>query len=153
MSGIRKRVVRLTAIGGLAVTVACTPIYRDHGYVPLQEDLAQVRVGVDTRETVTEKLGDPSTGGVVSEGDFYWVRSRMRTIGPLKPEVIEREIVAVSFDGGGRVANVERFGLADGRAVPISRRVTSSSTENKSFLRQLLGNLGRFSAGDLIGGG
>jgi outer membrane protein assembly factor BamE (lipoprotein component of BamABCDE complex) len=76
----------------------------------------------------------------------------MRTIGPAKPEVIEREVVAVSFDSAGRVANVERFGLEQGRVVPISRRVTSSSTANKGFLRQLLGNLGRFNAGDFIGG-
>ncbi|MGR3374794.1 outer membrane protein assembly factor BamE [Pseudooceanicola nanhaiensis] len=147
-----KRFALTAAAAVLAVGVACSPIYQDHGYVPLERELRTVQVGADTRETVKEKLGDPSTGGVVSDGDYYWVRSRMRTIGPAKPEVIEREVVAVSFDSAGRVANVERFGLEQGRVVPISRRVTSSSTANKGFLRQLLGNLGRFNAGDFIGG-
>ncbi|WP_370281783.1 outer membrane protein assembly factor BamE [Pseudooceanicola sp.] len=147
-----KRFALTAAAAVLAVGVACSPIYQDHGYVPLERELRTVQVGADTRETVKEKLGDPSTGGVVSDGDYYWVRSRMRTIGPARPEVIEREVVAVSFDSAGRVANVERFGLEQGRVVPISRRVTSSSTANKGFLRQLLGNLGRFNAGDFIGG-
>lgn len=152
MSGITKRFAQAAAVAVLVVGVACTPIYEDHGYVPLDRELQQIQVGVDTRDTVKEKVGDPSTGGLVEGGDYYWVRSRLRTIGPRKPEVIEREIVAVSFDNGGRVANVERFGLKDGRPVTLSRRVTSSSTANKSFLRQLLGNLGRFSAADFIGG-
>ena len=152
MSGMTKRFALTAAAAVLAVGVACSPIYRDHGYVPLERELRTVQVGADPRETVKEKLGDPSTGGVVSDGDYDWVRSRMRTIGPAKPEVIEREVVAVSFDSAGRVANVERFGLEQGRVVPISRRVTSSSTANKGFLRQLLGNLGRFNAGDFIGG-
>lgn len=152
MSGMTKRFAQAAAVAVLAVGVACSPIYDDHGYVPLETDLQQVKVGVDTRDTVKEKLGDPSTGGVVSEGDYYWIRSRFRTIGPSKPEVIDRQVVSVSFDRGGRVANVERFGLDRGRIVPLSRRVTSSSTQNKSFMRQLLGNLGRFSAGDFLGG-
>jgi len=152
MPGMRKRFAQAAAVAVLVVGVACSPIYQDHGYVPLETDLQQVRLGVDTRETVKEKVGDPSTSGIVNGGDYYWVRSRFRTIGPREPEVIEREIVAISFDRAGRVANVERYGLEDGRAVPLSRRVTSSSTDNKGFLRQLLGNLGRFSAGDFIGG-
>lgn len=152
MSGMTKRFALTAAAAVLAVGVACSPIYQDHGYVPLERELQTVQVGADTRETVKEKLGDPSTGGVVSDGDYYWVRSRLRTIGPAKPEVIEREVVSVSFDGAGRVANVERFGLEQGRVVPISRRVTSSSTADKGFLRQLLGNLGRFNAADFLGG-
>lgn len=152
MAGMTKRFAQATVVLVLAVGAACSPIYEDHGYVPLETDLQTVQVGVDTRDSVKEKLGDPSTSGIVNEGDYYWIRSRLRTIGPRKPEVVERQIVAISFNGGGRVANVERYGLQDGRFVPLSRRVTSSSTDNKGFLRQLLGNLGRFSASDFIGG-
>ena len=72
------------------------------------------------------------------------------THGLLRPEVIEREVLAISFDKNSKVTNIERFGLQDGQVVPLSRRVTSSSVENKGFLRQLLGNLGRFSAADFL---
>ena len=90
MSGMTKRFALTAAAAVLAVGVACSPIYQDHGYVPLERELRTVQVGADTRETVKEKVGDPSTGGIVNEGDYYWVRSRFRTIGPREPEVIEQ---------------------------------------------------------------
>ncbi|MGR3320670.1 MAG: outer membrane protein assembly factor BamE [Pseudooceanicola sp.] len=151
MPGIRRTCTRAAAAVVLAATVACSPIYRDHGFVPLEEDLASVSPGVDTRETVVEKLGAPSTGSVSDGGDYYYVRSRTKTFGPRRTEVIERNVVAVRFDGRGRVSGVERLGLEDGNDVPLTRRVTSSSTENKGFIRQLLGNLGRFSPADFLG--
>ncbi|OWU82339.1 hypothetical protein ATO6_22210 [Oceanicola sp. 22II-s10i] len=150
MSGFVKWVVRSGAAVALVATVACTPLYRDHGYVPLDEDLQTIVVGQDTRDSVVEKLGMPSTGGVLNESGAYYVKSRLRTIGPAKPEVVERQVVAISFGAGGRVSNVERFGLERGNVVPLTRRVTSSSIDNKNFIRQLLGNLGRFSAGDFL---
>ena len=143
------RALALVAILGLVT--ACSPISRNYGFVPLEEDLAQVRVGADTRATVIEKVGTPSTGGVTDDGGFYYVSSRQQTVGPLRPEVVEREIVAISFDARGLVSNVERYGLEDGQMVPLARRVTSSSIDNKGFLRQLLGNLGRFNPGALLG--
>ncbi|MFT5786619.1 MAG: hypothetical protein ACI9KK_001979, partial [Ascidiaceihabitans sp.] len=42
-----------------------------------------------------------------------------------------------------------RFGLEDGQVVPLARRVTSTAVSNKSFLRQLIGNIGRVGTGGL----
>ena len=70
-----------------------------------------------------------------------------RAIGQLASKEIERQVVAISFSSNGVVQNIERFGLERGEVVQISRRVTSSSVKDKSFLRQLLGNIGRFSPG------
>lgn len=128
----------------------CSASYRDHGYVPSQDDLAEIIVGVDTRASVEETVGAPSIAGVLEDGGLYYVQSRMRHFGLKKPEIVEREVVAISFDTSHVVANIERFSLADGKIVPLSRRVTSSSVESNGFLRQLMGNLGRFSAGDFL---
>ncbi|MFK7880571.1 outer membrane protein assembly factor BamE [Roseobacter sp.] len=127
--------------------VGCGGQYRDHGYVPPPEDLEQIVVGIDTRSTVEETLGSASAQSVADESSIYFVRSRVRTFAMLAPEVVEREVVAISFDSGGIVANVEKFGLEKGQVVPLARRVTSSGVSDKSFLRQLLGNIGRFTPG------
>jgi len=58
--------------------------------------------------------------------------------------------VAITFDQRGVVRGIERYGLEDGRTIPLQRRVTSSSVEDKTFLRQLLGNLGRFNPGNVL---
>ena len=122
----------------------CSAQYRNHGYVPSEEDLAEVVIGVDTRDSVAETLGAPSAGGVLEGGGFYYVRSRVKTVGPARPKEISRELVAVTFDGNGTVANIERFGLEDGRVVVLSRRVTDNGLNDISFIRQLFGNIGNF---------
>jgi hypothetical protein len=58
--------------------------------------------------------------------------------------------VAVSFTEAGLVSNVERFGLQDGQVVVLSRRVTESNIRSLGLVRQLMGSLGRVSAGQLL---
>ena len=135
----------------LAVVTACTPVIENHGYVPTPEELAEIKVGVDTRETVEEAVGAPSSSGVVRDSGFYYVRSKVRHYGPKRPEVIERKLVAISFDDRGVVRNIERFGLEDGIVVELDRRVTESNIENSGFLRQLLGNIGNFNPANIPG--
>jgi len=148
VSHARRFVLGLASAAALS---ACAPQFSNHGYIPPQEDLDQITVGVDTRASVEESIGTPSTAGVVNDSGFYYVRSRQRTIGALAPQMIERQVLAISFDSGGVVTNIEEFGLERGQVVPISRRVTTSGVTNSGFLRQLLGNLGRFNPAGLAG--
>ena len=134
--------------GAVCLTIgACTPTHKNHGYIPPQEDLDAIIVGVDTRASVEETVGPPSSGGVLNDGGYYYVRSRLRTFGPTASKEIERQLVAISFDSAGVVSNIERFGLEDGQVVPLTRRVTDTAVSNKTFLRQLIGNIGMAGAG------
>lgn len=142
-----------TACVALILTVAlgaCAPTFRNHGYVPPEEDLAELAVGIDTRATVEDLVGSPTSGGVLEGGDYFYVRSRVRTFGPRRPEVIDRQVLAISFDEEGVLQNIERFGLEDGRVVALSRRVTDNGVTNRTFLRQLLGNIGRINPADAL---
>jgi outer membrane protein assembly factor BamE (lipoprotein component of BamABCDE complex) len=138
------------AVLALALMAGCAPIARNHGYVPTDEDLAQIVVGADTRETVAQTIGNPSAGGVVDGSGYYYVRSRWETRAWRAPQEIDRQVVAVSFDGNGVVRNVERFSLRDGQIVPLSRRVTDSSIQNVSIIRTIFGNIGRLSADQVL---
>ena len=135
---------------GLAFAVACTPIVRNYGYIPTDAELSAVAVGVDTRDTITETLGTPTTTGTVGESAFYYVQSRFETLGPGAPVEVDRQVLAISFNTAGTVSNIERFTLQDGNVVALSRRVTEDSVASNTFLRQLLGSVGRFNAEDLI---
>ncbi|MFN3972098.1 MAG: outer membrane protein assembly factor BamE [Gemmobacter sp.] len=145
--------VRRAGIGvALAFAVAlsaCTPIIRDHGYVPTDADLSQVVVGVDTRDTVAETVGRPSAQGLLNDQGWFYVRSRFRQLGPREPKEVERQVVAITFDGRGVVSDIGRFGLEDGRVVTLSRRVTDTNVKGFSFIRQLLQNVGRLAPGDI----
>lgn len=137
----------IVAVLGLA---ACSPVYRNHGYVPPDEDLALIEVGQSTVDSLPTLIGRPSTQGLLTGSGWYYVGSRWRHYGPLEPEEVSREVVAVSFTPDGVVSNVERFGLERGRVVTLSRRVTDTGVTEVSLIRQLLGNLGRFQAGDFV---
>lgn len=131
------------ALCAIALTSACVASYRNHGYIPDEEQLSEIVVGVDTRDSVAESVGSPTAAGVLDDSGFYYVRSRVRSYAFTEPRVIERQVLAISFDQSGVVQNIERFGLEDGRVISLERRVTESSVVDRTFLRQLLGSLGR----------
>lgn len=147
------RLWRMLGVVALCAVTACTPIFRNHGYVPTEDQLSVVAVGVDARESVQAAIGTPTAGGVLNDQGFYYVSSRFRHFGYLQPEEISREVLAISFDEDGLVSNIERFGLEGGQVVALSRRVTDDNLPDTTFLRQLFGNIGNFDAGALFGEG
>ncbi len=132
--------------------LGCSPIQRFHGYAPDDTQLAEIEVGRDTRESVAEKIGRPGVHGVMQGSAWYYVQSDWVEGGWRAPVEVNREVVAISFDGSDRVSNVERFGLEDGEVVPLSRRVTSPGPTATVLLRQLLGSIGQFSPAQMLGG-
>ncbi len=56
----------------------------------------------------------------------------------------------MTFTEAGVVDGVGRYGLEDGRVIDISRRVTDSNIKGISYIRQLLGSIGRVRADDLL---
>jgi len=151
MTAISMRVLRVLALCGGIGLAGCGATYQNHGYVPPESDLENLVVGVDNRATVDDLIGPPSVSGMVGDGDYYYVRSRKRTFMMLRPEVIEREVLAISFNDDDTIANIETFGLEDGQVVPITRRVTDSSVVDNGFLRQIISNIGVFNPEQLFG--
>ncbi|MEM9249402.1 MAG: outer membrane protein assembly factor BamE [Pseudomonadota bacterium] len=148
-----RALIRIVIAGGIVgALTACAPQVRNHGYVPTSEELSEIVVGVDTRASVEETVGTPSAAGVLDDAGYFYVRQQVRQYGWREPEVISREIVAISFDTAGVVSNVERFGLEDGNVVALSRRTTETNVQSVGFLRQLLGNVGAINTGGLTGG-
>lgn len=147
IAAVRQRLA-FVLLGLVFMTLgACAATYRDHGYVPSDGEVTEIVVGVDSRESVAETVGVPSTAGILNDSGYYYVKSRVRHFGALRPKEIEREVLAISFTEAGLVQNIERFSLQDGKTVVLSRRVTESTVSDNTFLRQLLGSIGRFSPG------
>lgn len=134
-----------------AALAACTPIYRNHGYVPAEDELALIEIGRDTRETVGQKIGRPSIAGLLNDEGWYYVQSRYEQVGPREPREVERQVVAITFSQSGVVENIGRFGLEDGKVVEISRRVTETNIKGITLIQQLLGSFGRIRAEDIAG--
>lgn len=133
----------------LSAAAGCAPIYQNHGYVPADSELSQVKVG-EPKADVEKQIGSPSMEGLKNDTAWYYVQSRWRTVGAFPPREIDRQVVAVSFTPAGNVANVERFGLERGEVVTISQRVTTSTVKGIGLLQQLFNDLGRFNPGQFL---
>lgn len=147
-----RRALLGAALGGGALLLAggCVPIFRHHGYVPTDEDLAAVVVGQTTESELAGLIGRPSAQGLLTGSGWFYVGSKFRHFGVMKAQEVERTVVAISFDSRGVVSNVERFGLERGRVVVLSRRVTDPGVSGLSALRQILGNFGNITAGQVL---
>ncbi|MEJ6708728.1 MAG: outer membrane protein assembly factor BamE [Amylibacter sp.] len=130
---------------------ACSATYTNHGYVPTDVELENVLVGSVSRGTVEEVIGRPSSTGVLSDGAWYYMFSRVRYYTYNKPEIVERTILAISFDANDTVSNIERFGLEDGKVVQFSRRTTDTGVAGTTFFKQIVRNIGNFGPGALTG--
>lgn len=116
------------------------------------EDLKQLVVGTSTKKDVESLIGSPTSKGTFDDRWFYISQTTHTRIGQL-PGVDKQSVVVLSFDQGGVLRGMEQRGMKDARAVAMVSRTTPSPGSEASFLQQLLGNVGRFNAGGLAGGG
>ncbi|MGF1500663.1 MAG: outer membrane protein assembly factor BamE [Paracoccaceae bacterium] len=138
-------------LGCAAALAACAPTVRTHGYVPTPEALARIEVGSDTRGSVRRKIGRPTASGIFDERGWYYVSSRVEHMTYHEPEVVERTIVAVTFDEFDVVQAVDRFGLEDGRLIDLETRTTPTYGRQLTIIEQFLGNLADVTGEDILG--
>lgn len=121
--------------------VACAPTLRIHGYVPSDAEIASVRPGTDTFDSVGEKLGSPSSSGLLQDNSWYYVESRVEHLTYNRPRVVDRTVLVVDFNTNGVVQDIARYGLEDGRIVNLTVRTTDTGGRQLGVLEQLFGNL------------
>ncbi|MBL6778754.1 MAG: outer membrane protein assembly factor BamE [Rhodobacteraceae bacterium] len=134
----------------MATLAACGGQYRNHGYMPLAEDVDALIVGVDTRDSIIEVMGVPTTGGVLTEEAMYYVRSRVHHKGYVKPNEIQRDVLVLSFDKNQILRNVERFGIEKGKLIRLEHRVTEVPGGDRSILQQIIGSIGGFNPNSIV---
>ena len=141
---------KLALVLVMATLAACGGQYRNHGYMPLAEDVDALIVGVDTRDSIIEVMGVPTTGGVLTEEAMYYVRSRVHHKGYVKPNEIQRDVLVLSFDKNQILRNVERFGIEKGKLIRLEHRVTEAPSGDRSILQQIIGSIGGFNPNSIV---
>ncbi|MEK9642436.1 MAG: outer membrane protein assembly factor BamE [Paracoccaceae bacterium] len=141
---------KLALVLVMATLAACGGQYRNHGYMPLAEDVDALIVGVDTRDSIIEVMGVPTTGGVLTEEAMYYVRSRVHHKGYVKPNEIQRDVLVLSFDKNQILRNVERFGIEKGKLIRLEHRVTEAPGGDRSILQQIIGSIGGFNPNSIV---
>lgn len=127
--------------------LACTAKITTQGYVPNDDDLEQIKVGVDTADAVANRLGSPTSRGPFSaDGSRTWYYIMRRTSREtfFAEKLVEQKVVALSFDPEGVLRNVERYDSKDGHLIDPVGRKTPTRGRKLGFWEQIFGNIGRF---------
>lgn len=134
----------------LLVLAACSPTVTVHGYVPTEEELASIEPGRDDVNSVAEKIGRPSSSGLLRDSDWYYVQTTMEQLAYNPQRPIDRKVVAIDFNTAGVVTDVQTYGLEDGRIVNLSPRVTETGGQRVNILQRIFGGLLNFDAEQVL---
>lgn len=134
------RVAALSA--GFLLLLGCTPVIDQRGYLPDPALESKIAVGTDTKTSVQERLGYPSTEATFGEAApgtdaWYYISSVEKTVAFFSPSVQSRAVLAVYFDKDGKVQNLKHYGLKDGHVVAFESRTTPAKGRELTFLQQL----------------
>jgi outer membrane protein assembly factor BamE (lipoprotein component of BamABCDE complex) len=126
---------------GAAALTACGGAQIDrHGHVFIDVDLDQIQRGM-SKEEVQTVLGSPDTTSAIGGDAYYYISTTQKTIAFLKPYEIDRQVVAVYFDGGESVQQVAQYGLKDGIVVNYYKGETPARGKDLTFVEQMFGNI------------
>src|SRR5215475_8715513 len=138
------RILRLAAIAVLAASgAACEPVTTYTGFRSdfNNTDIPQPQVGVDTKTTVQQRFGTPSTTAVFDQTAWYYISAAQQQVAYYAPRTTERHVMVVRFNGD-TVSAVDNYGLDRGRIVAYDNNVTPTRGRELGILEQIFGNIG-----------
>ena len=121
------------------------PQVRGHQVDP--DAVAQLVPGTSTQADVMAVLGSPSMKATFDDNTWMYISEVTRPRIAATQNVLEQQVVAITFDAKGTVRGVETKDEADSHPVTIVDRTTPSPGTDVGFMQQLLGNIGRFGPG------
>lgn len=148
MRPLSSRIRPLAMAAGAALALglaACEEQVHVRGNLPDARTLAEIKVGKSTRSQVESVLGTPSSVATFDNEVWYYIGGRVKTVSFFTPELLERKVIVVRFDKRGVVRDLNQFDASDGKDVQIVARETPTKGKELTVLRQLIGNVGRFS--------
>ncbi|MEM8773211.1 MAG: outer membrane protein assembly factor BamE [Pseudomonadota bacterium] len=127
---------------------ACVSVRSQHGYT-LERGQTELNgePGLDTKESILAKFGEPSMIGTFNPNAWYYLASQNTTRAFFKTRTKARTVVTFNFDDQGALTNVDNYTLADGDDVKLVSRVTPTRGKELNFWEQLLGNVGQLPGG------
>jgi outer membrane protein assembly factor BamE (lipoprotein component of BamABCDE complex) len=143
------------------VPAGCSSGPQDLWAFPLQgrgaqvdpDQVKQLVPGTSTRQDVAALLGTPTAKATFDNDTWLYISQQTRPVIAGTQGVEKQDVYVLNFNGAGVLTDVKTRTLADARQVNVVSNTTPSPGSNASFMQELLGNIGRFNAGQSLGGG
>ena len=131
------------AVSSAVAVSACSSQIDRHGHQFSETEIKQITPGM-SKDAVKAQVGTPDTTSTLGGTNevYYYISSTKKTVAFMKPEEIDRKVLAVYFTPHGAVERVAHYGLKDGRVINLISRETPSHASEQTLLKQLFRNLG-----------
>ena len=116
------------------------------------DQLKELVPGTSTRADVTSILGSPTAHASFDDNTWIYISEVTQPRVGRVQGVNSQDVVQLTFDDRGVLRDEKQLAKKDAKSVDVVARATPSPGSEASFLQQLLGNVGRFSAGPTGGG-
>lgn len=142
MNKLLKNLLVSTALAGLLATAACESDIAARGNMPDAEKLAEIKPGA-SKAQVLQTLGSPTSTGTFDDKTWYYLGQLTEDYAFFQTKVLERKIVAITFDDKGQVAEVKNLNKDDSQNVQMVSRITPTVGRDQSLWSQIFNNLGK----------
>lgn len=113
--------------------------------------LKELVPGVSTKKDVTSLIGSPTVHATFDDNQWIYIsETNYSRIGRL-PGVMKQDVTVMNFSPAGTLTSVKNLTQEDARDISVASGATPSPGSEASFLQQLLGNVGKYSVGNLGG--
>ena len=121
---------------------ACTGIKSNNGYMPVKDNIDQLKVNVTTTSSAKNILGEPAL--ILGNREPIFVYSAQITDRVLffEPKVISRDVLILYFNKKKKLKKLDKFDLNDGKYVDLSADNTNLNDKETSLLSSIFSNVG-----------
>ena len=126
-----------------------------HGNLPEAELVSILKVGIDSKKTTTQILGEPTFKGVLGDNSFYYVGTVNSKLAFLDPELDSQFVLELNFDKNNKLKKLYLYDEKESIDISMSSLETIHSGKKLTFLQQIFGNIGvgSMGRGTIIGSG
>ena len=117
------------------------------------DQLKDLVPGTSTRADATSLLGSPTARGTFDDNTWIYISEITQPRVGRVQGINSQDVVQLTFDERGVLRDVKQLSQKDAKSVDVVARSTPSPGSEATFMQQLLGNVGRFTAGPAAGKG
>ena len=121
---------------------ACSGIKSNNGYMPVTDNIDQLKVNETSSSFAKSKLGEPALILGNQEPIFIYASQVTNRVLFFEPKVISRDVLVLYFNRKNRLKKLQKFNLKDGKSFDINTANTNLNAEQKSLISTFFSNIG-----------
>ena len=121
---------------------ACSGIKSNNGYMPVEDNIMQLKVNVTSSSSARLKLGEPALILGNREPIFIYASQVTNRVLFFEPKVISRNVLVLYFNKNNKLKKLNRFDLSDGKSFALNTGATNLNAEQRSLVATLFSNVG-----------